>query len=791
MSAKGGTSYPGSHPGSVGLGGGDGTGTIDDVTSADGSIVVSNPTGPTVNLAVNASAGLTGIDTSAMPGPGTFAWLAPGNIAMPTDALVARSCNVFAVFVGGKLINALPGLPIAAVKFTTAGGKPANGSVAYLASAFDDGATGAGKLTATRPLAGTPYTASSGVAAWPENPVRAFFVTDNSLYDSAKTCAGYLLPINTPENQGEQSPPADKGQQGYSMGGFTAARYMSADGNQSQLSMNVGESFVLLYWVPDITAVTGFEQIICNLDATYSNGWVITVPAGQPTFRQANAGAFSDAGVNVVSRQGLNCFVITIVDDGANGQGRVCLNGSKIGVGAITNPIVPPTAGYGFDWGNQPSNPIFAFASGEILAWYKLAGNLTDTEMQAASSNVTPAVPTNRFEVPAFVRNSGLLQCSFEAQSWPGNQPPGVVGGPWPGSSDFTMTVNSDGGGGPIKIGHAETWYRNLARRFIDSEPHFLDANSFPRGDPGATLEFVLPAENQDFCVGVQCDDRDNGDNADFVVFVDGSFLTVIQPITTGLVQYYWLAAPQGPAASHTVTIYCGDKLQRYPTNGLLKSGGCFVELVAGLDPAFTPATTANRLIVVGDDNTHGHDTGMMENSVTKLLRDDYPGRVTAHSATDRALGMMFSIGGGSVVPFAREIIETAKEGNAAAVTILITLGWNDYDFLAATQTPAQYGTRYGALLDALHAAQPTWGLFAMNLLQPAFDAIANAGGFTLSQYRTQVAALTTGRPWLTVFDGRTPNVVTYAPLANPNIQVDQTGGTAALKANIKLGLGY
>lgn len=106
---------------------------------------------------------------------GDVAYVSAANTLAKTDSAAAASSRAVGVFAGtaGELVVA----GRATVRFTTAGGQPANGAEVFLAAAADDTNAGAGKLTAAPPAAASNL--------W-RAPVAV--VRDNALYASAKTC---------------------------------------------------------------------------------------------------------------------------------------------------------------------------------------------------------------------------------------------------------------------------------------------------------------------------------------------------------------------------------------------------------------------------------------------------------------------------------------------------------------------------------------------------------------------------------------------------------------------------
>lgn len=115
-----------------------------------------------------------------MGASGTFGYVSNATSSpfavSPTSNTSGATARAVGAYVGVAGFIQISGLVTAL--FTTAGGQPNNGDNVYLANTADDGATGAGKLTATAPSPGTTGFSISSVA----------MCVDNSLYASVKTC---------------------------------------------------------------------------------------------------------------------------------------------------------------------------------------------------------------------------------------------------------------------------------------------------------------------------------------------------------------------------------------------------------------------------------------------------------------------------------------------------------------------------------------------------------------------------------------------------------------------------
>lgn len=92
---------------------------------------------------------LSGLDTTGIT-DGDFVYISAAETVSKTDAGNAAKSRCIGASIGAAGSIVLDGAIVDA-KFTIAGGAPSAGAPVYLAAASDDGATGAGKLTATAP----------------------------------------------------------------------------------------------------------------------------------------------------------------------------------------------------------------------------------------------------------------------------------------------------------------------------------------------------------------------------------------------------------------------------------------------------------------------------------------------------------------------------------------------------------------------------------------------------------------------------------------------------------------
>lgn len=714
-------------------------------------------------------------NTSALTVAGVASYLDAMGFALPTDSLSARASSLAGVYAGTAGMLATAG--IVTCRFTTDGGAPPAGAAVYLAACTDDSGAGAGKLTATMPQPGPLMIDVVGFSGTtPRNAVPVGRCVDASLYASTKT-ATVELALPTP-----RAPAADLTFNGYEYSGFSGGNNFTAAGTSTGTTFHDQETAIVLFTVD--TPFSGSGGIVGNADAGNTRGWAIGVSTNMIVVNWATGVLVHLA----TPKAGVNCLVASIHD----GALWASLNGGPIvkSTAAVAS-ILDPDGTCTFSIGTAFGQP---WTNGGVLAAAGLSRAASGADMTRWSAMVFPTPPASRFDMPPDVVSDAALKWY-----WSGRFITTVYGFGF--SPAFTLTKN----GTPTKSVRTERWYRNPAPLMLDTAPPIVDTHGVPRGSPMARIAYTAPAAQPDLCLGIYCDDVLNWDNDDTGVLVDGSAYTVVPsvsngtyPSTTGQVpdgqlRYYWLtyATNAAPNISHHVEIITGSQTQGGASGSSVgKNGGYVVELVAGVTQAFDGPACNKRLVLVGDDFIIGQDGLLPHNTqiLTTLIRGDFPttggpGRVTAEAAVERSLFGIYTAGGNSVLPFARQIVADGIEGGPSTVLVYIQLGLRDYTF--AQWGVAAFGAQYQALINAVHALQPTWSIYAQKLIQVNIDAIANAEGDTGAAYNAAIGALT----GCTVVDARVPNAISFQGFS-PQI-VPSPAGTAAWKANIKLAIGY
>jgi len=154
-----------------------GAGVTTGLSGPGGTATVNIPGGGGSSTGVQ----VTGLNTTAMPGTGLFAYASSANVVQPTDAAAIESASPLGAYEGtAGQVQAAGAIVDAA--FTTIGGAPVVGAPVWLAVAASE-AGAAGKLTATPP-------------ATPNVLTQVGTCLDNTTYGGSKT-SRVLLQIQT------------------------------------------------------------------------------------------------------------------------------------------------------------------------------------------------------------------------------------------------------------------------------------------------------------------------------------------------------------------------------------------------------------------------------------------------------------------------------------------------------------------------------------------------------------------------------------------------------------------
>jgi lysophospholipase L1-like esterase len=201
---------------------------------------------------------------------------------------------------------------------------------------------------------------------------------------------------------------------------------------------------------------------------------------------------------------------------------------------------------------------------------------------------------------------------------------------------------------------------------------------------------------------------------------------------------------------------------------------------------AFPPVSApGRRLVVYGDSIAVGGLADVpVEQSWPMLARVTYPGGVSVEAWGYRSLlDDPTATLAAQLVALARDVV------TSGAKSIWLAIGTNDYGL--GRQSAADFGARYGALIDAIHALDPSIQIYCQTPIlrvAPASES-ANRFGSTLTDYRTQIATVVSTRAaFSTLVDGTAILAAgaSYADGVHPS-----TAGHATYAAFVRATLGY
>ena len=146
-------------------------------------------------------------------------------------------------------------------------------------------------------------------------------------------------------------------------------------------------------------------------------------------------------------------------------------------------------------------------------------------------------------------------------------------------------------------------------------------------------------------------------------------------------------------------------------------------------------------VVVYGDSIACGFGTDIPSRDAwTVLLRSQYEVGVEAWGS--RSLASDYTAG------FNNLISDFASYGKAN--TLWLAIGVNDFQL---NTDLTQFKTEYASLLEAAHSSFPTTHIFAQTPLVIVNEG-PNAGGYTLTEYRTAIADVCAARPFCRFIDG-------------------------------------
>jgi lysophospholipase L1-like esterase len=255
-------------------------------------------------------------------------------------------------------------------------------------------------------------------------------------------------------------------------------------------------------------------------------------------------------------------------------------------------------------------------------------------------------------------------------------------------------------------------------------------------------------------------------------VYVDGVYQQELTVSANGLTQF---AVPVTIGAAHSVDLYNG-----YQQNTGTGVHGTYVYAVAGVGVSIrSVATPTSRLALYGDSISSGYgSTIVTRDSFFARMRVAFSGRCALEAWGGRRLaddaGDSGRAGLGSIANLAARLVALVAGATTRQIVLLIGVNdWGNGPYNAAT-----FQTKYAALLDAIHSADPGASVFAMTFLISGSEPSVNSFSETKATWRAAIVNAAAGRAWVTVLTG--PNFMTAGGLADGNLH-PSTAGSAAI----------
>jgi lysophospholipase L1-like esterase len=277
----------------------------------------------------------------------------------------------------------------------------------------------------------------------------------------------------------------------------------------------------------------------------------------------------------------------------------------------------------------------------------------------------------------------------------------------------------------------------------------------------------------------------DTGTGHGLAVYVDGAWNQTVAPYAVdskGRAKVISL-----PAGLKTVEIYDSVGLQSgSPNPGTWLQAICGPDIRAAALPTSGVGSSTRRLAVYGDSIMAGYKaTFQGKEGLWPLVRQDYPGRVTVEAYSGRQLN------GEADLTVLGNLLAAMVAG-ATTQEVWIAIGVNDY---GANVPKATFQTKYGQLLDAIHAAAPLARIWCQTLIINNVEG-ANGNGDTMPDFRTAISnAQSTRSAYATLVNGFTALALTDLDADGTHPITGVAGppatGFVKYKAFVKSTIGY
>ncbi|GAC1475523.1 MAG: hypothetical protein PVSMB8_00020 [Vulcanimicrobiaceae bacterium] len=751
---------------------------------------------PNTPLLPGVSRKVLSVDTSVVERAGAGrAVCLRGGVATHTDALDPFACAMLGVYDGtpGQIIATTETEPVT-VRCVSTDPRPLPGDHLYLAPALAELSTGAGEFTPVLPRSATYLRDISQFDGDPEqNPVEAMICESSDGWPFVKARflgAARVFPQIEP----------DVTFTGTEWDGFTSANlfalYGSVLGANSKKYMGVYAGRTLIFHLHTKRATQSSNAILCT-NAGLTLGYYLGFAAGayvQVGFLGAGGGTLN-FGVQVTAD---HCVVaISFSADGSTMTGVLTQpNGTIAVASAPMGTVHDVDSTCTFRIGGWPT-------VGNAMTWaaevntFLIDRPLIGRELVDAAMAVAPYPAANRFKpvdgnaFERLTKDASLVWYHSGVNST-------LLIGPT-GAAILILTVE-----GVLSALTLSEVKLDVARYLFDGGPVSRDSRGRPRTSTLAQLLLTQPARSARIMLELANNDTFNFDEAGAEVVEDGTYLGRASfgdgQIPDGTSHGIWfdLQNPNADAAAHVLRVITSQRIaalrgsfstQAVPSGGFATCGQDLISVVVDAGATFSRPAPANRFVHLGSNYESAHGTQdpggcSQRNSLIEKLRallgPTYG--ISAEVAELATLVGWYLAGGGDPLfadtsstalrkamrVLAAILVERGDEASPTTVRVFNHLGFLDYGFQGAlgypVVTPTNWGLMAGALSDEIHTMRPTWTVTEVGPTQQgsAWDSTV-LNGFTLGQFTTAKAAVSTGRVWMRpMINPRTPVGLTY-----------------------------
>lgn len=452
-------------------------------------------------------------------------------------------------------------------------------------------------------------------------------------------------------------------------------------------------------------------------------------------------------------------------------------------------------------WGYASGPNVGYFYSGGVVALGALSRSpASDAEATGWGQSVAPTTTASRYTLPTAFTGDASCTVDWNAfRDWNGVASTSTS----LGSAPITYTVNAS----PTRTTMAEEYLSgaNLAPVIVDSAGGALVSGNHLSTSPLARTVFTTPVGQQQVGLAyVGTDTQVSSYNFDQLgVFSDGTYIADSPStpgsggVNDGTVHLYWFPASTSPTSTQTSHVIQTVGAARIAEpNGGTVYGGYYAGAQVANGQTFTTTTPNKRLVAGLDSIVNGYyqtppNTGVGAKMRALFPSSGGPGGTTilgwgGYALQDEISGNGISGSSGGLTALGQLIAtEAAKVVGAGAQYFYDDECFNTYN--RATQTPTAWATSKGQLYDAIHAANSSVVVWFSNCPQSFYSSTANGLGFTLANYNTAAATITSGRSYAHICD-LTGAGITFSDHIHPD---GTSNGTTLWESTVRTCAGW